>query len=212
MSRSQVEAGSAFVRLFVRDGELRKGLKAAQASIESFADGASAVGKGMLAAGGAIAAPLTAAVISASGFQDVLLGIQASTGMVGDAMTRVRDAAIGMSAELGVGPEAAAQGMMELLKAGVDVETVLGGAGAAAIQFAKIAEMDVGQAAVVLSDAMNVFGVDSVAAGNALAESACCSPASQVRTPTRTTSPRARRCPPSAAARPSSTVRKGPQG
>jgi TP901 family phage tail tape measure protein len=77
-----------------------------------------------------------------------------------------------MSAELGIGPTAAAGGMLELLKAGMDLETVLGGAGQSAIEFSKIAEMDVAASAVVMSDAMNAFGVDATTAANTLSSAA----------------------------------------
>jgi TP901 family phage tail tape measure protein len=49
---------------------------------------------------------------------------------------------------------------------------VLGGAGQTALEFAKVGEMDVAQAAVVMSDAMNVFKVSSDVAANALSSAA----------------------------------------
>jgi len=77
-----------------------------------------------------------------------------------------------MSQALGVGPTEAAQGMLELLKAGMSLDAVLGGAGRTAMEFAKVGEMDVAQAAVVMSDAMNVFKVSSDVAANALSSAA----------------------------------------
>ena len=61
---------------------------------------------------------------------------------------------------------------LELLKAGMPLEKVLNGAGEAAIQFAKVGQMNVAQAAVVMSDAMSVFGVDANKAANAISSAA----------------------------------------
>jgi TP901 family phage tail tape measure protein len=54
----------------------------------------------------------------------------------------------------------------------MSLDAVLGGAGQTALEFAKVGEMDVAQAAVVMSDAMNVFKVSSDVAANALSSAA----------------------------------------
>lgn len=137
------------------------------------------IGKSMVSAGGKLAgvgvgmaAPIAAAVKQGAQFESTLLNIKASTGATAAEVDQIKAAAMGMSQALGVGPTEAAQGMLELLKAGMGLESVLGGAGQAAVQFAKVGEMDIGKAAVVMSDAMNVFGVSGNKAANTLSAAA----------------------------------------
>lgn len=137
------------------------------------------IGKSMVSAGGKLArvglgmaAPIAAAVRQGANFESVLLNIKASTGATAAEVDQIKAAAMGMSQALGVGPTQAAQGMLELLKAGMSLESVLGGAGQSAIEFAKVGEMDVARAAVVMSDAMNVFGVSGSKAANTLSAAA----------------------------------------
>lgn len=129
-------------------------------------------GTRMAAAGVGMAAPIVAAVRQGAAFESTLLNIRASTGATAGELDRIKAAAMGMSQALGVGPTAAAQGMLELLKAGMSLDSVLGGAGRTALEFAKVGEMDVAQAAVVMSDAMNVFGVSGSKAANTLSAAA----------------------------------------
>lgn len=137
------------------------------------------LGKSLVTGGGRLtsfglgmATPLVAATRSGAKFESVLLGIRASTGATAADLDRVKAASMQMSQALGVGPTEAAQGMLELLKAGMSLDSVLGGAGQSAIEFAKVGEMDVAKAAVVMSDAMNVFGVSGVKAANTLSAAA----------------------------------------
>ena len=130
-------------------------------------------GGGRLAAAGiGMAAPIAAAVRQGAAFESTLLNIKASTGATAAEIDKIKASSMAMSQALGVGPTEAAQGMLELLKAGMSLDTVLGGAGETALAFAKVGEMDVGQAAVVMSDAMNVFKVSADTAANALSSAA----------------------------------------
>ena len=119
-----------------------------------------------------MAAPIAAAVQQGAAFESTLLNIRASTGATAGTIDQIRASAMQMSEALGVGPTEAAKGMLELLKAGMSLDAVLGGAGKTALEFAKVGEMDVAQASVVMSDAMNVFKVSSEVAANALSSAA----------------------------------------
>jgi TP901 family phage tail tape measure protein len=130
-------------------------------------------GGGKLAAAGiGMAAPIAAAVRQGAAFESTLLNIRASTGATAGEIDQIKSSAMQMSKALGVGPTEAAKGMLELMKAGVPLETVLNGAGTAALQFAKVAELDGATAATVMSKAMNAFGVDSVVAANSMSAAA----------------------------------------
>lgn len=172
MNASAVRMGRAFVEIGADATKLFKGLQQANARMGRFASGMRSLGSRMAGIGTAMAAPFAAAVMGGSRFEDVLLNMKASTGATAQQMDQVRSAAMNMSAALGVGPTEAASGFLELLKAGMSVEQVLGGAGESAIQFAKVGEMAVADAAVVMADAMAVFGVGGAEAANTLSAAA----------------------------------------
>jgi TP901 family phage tail tape measure protein len=172
MSASAVRMGRAFVEIGADASKLYGTIAQVNKRIGQMGANLRQVGGQMAAAGAALTAPVVAAVGAASRFEDVLLSMRASTGATAEQLDAVRAAAMTMSAALGIGPTQAAQGFLELLKAGVSLEQVLGGAGQAAVQFAKVAQMDVASAAVVMADAMNVFGVTSAKAADTLSAAA----------------------------------------
>lgn len=119
----------------------------------------------MMQIGSTLSMRVTAPVVglgiaSAKGFADFqsgLLNIESVTRSTPEQLDNIRESALSLSKELSVKPVGITQSFGELLKAGASIETVLGGAGKAAVQFAKVGELEMGQAAVVTTDAMNVF-------------------------------------------------------
>ena len=132
----------------------------------------SSAGGKMMGMGAAALAPFAASVRSGAAYESTLLNIRASTGATAAEMEKLRSASMTMSAAMGKGPTEIAGSFLELLKAGMSVEQVLGGAGKAAIEFATVGQMDVATAAVTMSDAMNVFGVSGDKAANTLSAAA----------------------------------------
>lgn len=172
MGASGIRMGGVFVEIGADTAKFFAGMAKVNQQIGK-------LGKSMVSAGGKLAgigigmaAPIAAAVKQGSNFESTLLAIKASTGATTSEIDAIKASAMDMSMALGVGPTQATKGMLELLKAGMKVEQVLGGAGKAALQFATVGEMDVGQAAVVMSDAMNVFKVSADRAANSLSSAA----------------------------------------
>jgi TP901 family phage tail tape measure protein len=172
MSSSKVRSGQVYVEIGADPSKFFGALKKINARIAGLGRDLSSIGARIGGAGAGLAAPFVASIAAGTKFQDTLLSIRASTGATAAELDAVRAAAMQMSAALGVGPTQAAQGMLELLKAGMSLGDVLGGAGKSAIEFAKVGELDVGTAAVVMSDAMNVFGVSAETAANTLSAAA----------------------------------------
>lgn len=172
MSANSVRAGQAFVEIGADPRKLFAALGKINSQMGKFGKELSGLGGRMVGLGVAVAAPFAASARAGAQFQDVLLNLKASTGATAGEIDRIRDASMLLSKELGVGPTQAAAGFLELLKAGVDLETVLGGAGKAALAFSKVAGLDGATAATVLSKAMNAFGTDANAAANAMSSAA----------------------------------------
>jgi TP901 family phage tail tape measure protein len=172
MSSSKVRSGQVYVEIGADPSKFFGALKKINARIAGLGRDLSSIGARLGGAGVGLAAPFVASIAAGTKFQDTLLAIRASTGATAAELDAVRAAAMQMSQALGVGPTQATQGMLELLKAGMSLGDVLGGAGKSAIEFAKVGELDVATAAVVMSDAMNVFGVSAETAANTLSAAA----------------------------------------
>jgi TP901 family phage tail tape measure protein len=172
MSAGAVRAGGVFVEIGADPRKFFSALTKVNKSLGNMGRSLASGGGRLAAAGIGMAAPIAAAVQQGAAFESTLLNIRASTGATAGTIDQIRASAMQMSQALGVGPTEAAKGMLELLKAGVPLETVLNGAGTAALQFAKVAELDGATAATVMSKAMNAFGVDSVVAANSMSAAA----------------------------------------
>jgi TP901 family phage tail tape measure protein len=172
MSAGAVRAGGVFVEIGADPRKFFSALTKVNKSLGNMGRSLASGGGKLAAAGIGMAAPIAAAVQQGAAFESTLLNIKASTGATSGEIDKIKASAMDMSKALGVGPTEAAQGMLELLKAGMSLDAVLGGAGKTAMEFAKVGDMDVAQAAVVMSDAMNVFKVSADVAANALSSAA----------------------------------------
>jgi TP901 family phage tail tape measure protein len=172
MSAGAVKAGGVFLEIGADPRKFFSALTKVNKSLGNMGRSLSSGGGRLAAAGIGMAAPIAAAVRQGAAFESTLLNIRASTGATSGEIDKIKASAMQVSQALGVGPTEAAGGMLELLKAGMSLDSVLGGAGRTAMEFAKVGEMDVAQAAVVMSDAMNVFKVSSDVAANALSSAA----------------------------------------
>lgn len=100
MSRPEILAGRAFVELFVKDSTMQKGLRAAQARLQQFGRSVALVGAFVAAAGGAMLAPLIAAVRHFVDFGSVLNDTAGRTGVAASALAEYAYAAEETSATL----------------------------------------------------------------------------------------------------------------
>lgn len=120
-----------------------------------------AVGAGMLVAGAAVTAVGVSAVSAASEFTAGMSGIQAVTGATTEEMEKVRAKAMQIGADTAFSAMSASEGMEELLKAGVSLEGVLGGAADAAVALASAGGTNLATAAEISANAMNMFHMEA---------------------------------------------------
>lgn len=104
----------------------------------------------------------------AAGFEKSLGAVKAATGATSEEMEGMRALSLKIGADTSKSASEAVLAMGELAKAGMPVETILNGAGLAAVQFAEATGIDVPNAAVLMSNAMNIFSAD----GRSAAETA----------------------------------------
>ena len=172
MGAGSVRQGQVYVEIGADPTKFFAALNKINRRISQMGRAMSGIGASVGAAGLGMAAPFIASIRAGAKFEDTLLNIRASTNSTAAELQQVRTSAMDMSAAMGIGPTKVAGAMLELLKAGMKMEDVLGGAGKAAIEFATVGQMDIGNAAVVMSDAMNVFGVSANEAANAISSAA----------------------------------------
>lgn len=172
MSGSAVRQGGVFIEIGADPSKLFAALNKVNARVAAMGRQLANAGGSLTGIGMAAAAPFVAAATAGARFDDVMRNIKASTNATPAELDAVKKASMEMSEQLGIGPTEAAQGMLALLKAGTSLEDVLGGVGQAAIEFAKVGELDVTAAAETMKDAMNVFGVSASTVANTLSAAA----------------------------------------
>lgn len=172
MSAGGVRAGSAYVEIFAKDTKFQQTIDKLKAKMASMGTSMRQFGTQMAMGGAMLGAPMVLAIRQFTEFDEVLRATQASAALTTTDLKKVSDAALGLSEELGVDPAKIATGFMELLKAGMSIEDVLGGAGKAAVMFAKVGGLEVADAAVVMKDSMEQFGASAERTANTLSAAA----------------------------------------
>lgn len=100
-------------------------------------------------------------------FEEQLSSIQALTGLTGGEMKRVHDLALDMGAKTKYSALEAAQGMEELLKAGMSTSQVIGGGLEASLNLAAAGGLGLADASEIMSTAMNAYRSDAISAAQA---------------------------------------------
>lgn len=127
------------------------------------------VGAGAMGVGGLI----TNSATKAMDFDAQISTIKALTGTQGGDIQSIRQRALELGKNTKFSALEAAQGMTELLKAGINVKDVLGDASQAALDLAAAGDLSLTEAAEIMSTSMNAFSMkDATKAANLLAGAA----------------------------------------
>lgn len=128
-------------------------VQGAGSALAGLAAGAAVAGLAALAAG------LAGSVAAAADFEAQMSAISAVSGASASEMEALTSAALNLGKTTSFSASEAANGIEELVKAGVSIQDVLGGAAAASLDLAAAGAISVGEAAEIASNAMNVFGL-----------------------------------------------------
>ena len=120
---------------------------------------ATAFGGAAVAAIAGLAAGLGAAVVSGADFEKQMSAISAVSGATSGEMESLSSLALQLGADSAFSAKEAAQGIEELVKAGVSIGDVMSGAAKSSLDLAAAGAEKVGEAAELASNAMNVFGL-----------------------------------------------------
>jgi TP901 family phage tail tape measure protein len=158
LNSSEFKAGMAAAR-----NEMSATSKAAlntKKSLTGIQTGAAVVGAGVVAA-------LAGATMAAANFEKQISAIQAVSGASGSEMNQLSklimdlgESSVFSASQVGVAAE-------ELIKAGVSMEDILGGALAGSLDLASAGTIELGEAAEIASTALNAFKADGLSVSNA---------------------------------------------
>lgn len=173
-----VRAGGAFVEIFANDSKFQQAMVRVTNKIRTVGQTMQRMGTGMSLTGAGLGAPLVLAGRQAAGFEDAILGMRSAANLSEEQIATLTAAAKKLGDEMGISPTKIANSFLSLAKAGVTVEDVLGGAGRAAVEFARVGGVEVSRAADFMFSAMNIFGASANQAVDTLVSAANASPAS----------------------------------
>lgn len=164
MSLGAIRAGRGEVELGLNQTMLELGLVSARNKLQSFASRVTAFGS--LLAGGGIAAALTSIPVGMifAEYEQQLANLRAATNPSIEQFGIMREAIEKIARAAGESPADVAMAFTELAKAGVDIGTILNGAGEAAVIFGRVSGMSIRETAVILADNLSVFRHDGLSA------------------------------------------------
>ena len=136
-------------------------------SVEHAASSIKQAGTAMTTAGAGIATGLGFAVKSALDFEAQMSSIKAVSGATGQEMSQLTSLAKAMGAKTKFSSLEAAQGIEELIKAGVSVSDIINGGLEGALNLAVAGELDLADAAEIASTALNAFKADGLSVSDA---------------------------------------------
>lgn len=158
----------------VSDAE--RGLSSLGAKIGSAGSAlATAFGGAAIAGIAALGTGLAASTAAAAGFESRMSAVKAVSGATADEMSQLSTLALDLGAKTSFSASEAAQGIEELVKAGVSIGDVMGGAASASLSLAAAGAISVGEAAEIAANAMNQFnlkGTDLEQVANVIAGAA----------------------------------------
>ena len=161
---SNIRAGRAYIEIGANDKTLKAGLDRALARVKAYAGAVAQVGKSMQAAGtnlvkygGAASAPLLIGAKAFASYEQALADLRAAANPTAAELEKIKAAIDSVSDSTGKDRVDVTAAFSELLKAGMPLEKVLGGAAEAAIKFARVGGLEVADAVSAMNDALNVF-------------------------------------------------------
>lgn len=150
--------GQAFVRIRPDTGNFSSELNT---NLNRAADNASkTVGSSFLKVGAGIAAGFGLAIKVTADFEKTISEVGAVSGATGEELNSLRDSALEAGKATVFSASEAAQAQAELAKAGISTADILGGALRGALDLAAAGQLELGDAATIAAQAMNVFDLE----------------------------------------------------
>ncbi|MHC4877751.1 MAG: phage tail tape measure protein [Planctomycetota bacterium] len=159
-SAGAIRAGRAFVELFADDSRMSKDLKRARGKLTSFARHANQIGRTMVAAFVAIAAPIALATNAFAGFEDQMAEVRAVTQATTGDFAKLNDQAklLGRTTSFTASQVASAQA--ELGRAGFDPDDILKST-SSVLDLSRATKAELSEAASIAADSLRGFRLEA---------------------------------------------------
>lgn len=155
-------AGSATLDILLR----ANGVSKTKADLADIGGAGAKMGDALAAAGkvaavgiAAIGAGFAASLVAASDFESRMSGVKAVSGATGEEMAALSKLALQLGKDTVFSASEAAKGIEELVKGGISIADIMGGAALASLNLASAGEIDLASAAEIAANAMNQFGL-----------------------------------------------------
>lgn len=158
------------VRISADISQLQKSLEVAKKKTKDFGNSMDKIGSNMASLGKKMSVGLTlpiagfgaAALKAGMDFEEAMSGIKAVSNATASEMSKLKKLAIDLGKETKYSAKEAADGIQELLKAGLTTEQVLNGGLAGALTLASAGGIELAEAAEIASTALNAFKKDNL--------------------------------------------------
>lgn len=155
---SNIRAGAAFIEVSVNNSKFVKGLKQARAKLLSFGSTLKTVGANLLKFSALAAAPIALAIKKFTSFSDAMLTVKAVTGATEKEFKRLEEAAKELGRTTSFTAQEAAEGMVELGRAGLKTEQILS-AMPNVLDLARASGTELKDTASILTNTMKAFNL-----------------------------------------------------
>ena len=157
---ANIKAGRAYVEVTADSSKLRKSLGEAQAQLRSFSKSCTAIGREMLALGGAMSLPFALAERSFAGFDDRMRLVQAVTNSTGEAFESLTRTAQRLGRETSFTAQQVADAMVALGRMGFD-RTEIEASISSVLNLSRATGTELSESADIAANSMRIFGLEA---------------------------------------------------
>ena len=157
---NNIKAGRAFVEVTADSSKLRKSLGEAQSQLRNFGKTCTALGRDMLAFGGALSLPFALAERSFAGFDDKMRLVQAVTSSTGEAFESLTKTAQRLGRETSFTAQQVADAMIALGRMGFD-RTEIEASISSVLNLSRATGTELAESADIAANSMRIFGLEA---------------------------------------------------
>ena len=157
---ANIKAGKAYVEVTAETSRFRKNLAGAQAELRAFGKTCTALGRDMLAFGGALSLPFAMAEKSFAGFDDKMRLVQAVTNATGEAFDSLTKTAQRLGRETSFTAQQVADAMIALGRMGFDrgeIEASI----SSVLNLSRATGTELSESADIAANSMRIFGLEA---------------------------------------------------
>ena len=155
-----IKAGRAYVEVTAETSKLRRNLLEAQAQLRDFGKSCTALGRQMVALGGALSLPFALAERSFAGFDDKMRLVQAVTGATGEAFEELTRTAQRLGRETSFTAQQVSDAMIALGRMGFDPSEIEASI-SSVLNLSRATGTDLAESADIAANSLRIFGLEA---------------------------------------------------